>query len=115
MPHGCIHVTPEGRVIEFLSFQGCPHAPILRQRLVEALQELGVTATPRAIDLEELCRAGDPRSGFGSPTILVDGRDLLGMEFPSVAQDAACRLYQPALPSTADIIGRLRGGIAGPH
>jgi len=95
-------------VIEFLSFEGCPHASILRQRLVEALQALGVTVTPRAIDLEHLSHTGDRRSGFGSPTILVNGLDLFGMESPSVPQDPACRLYKPALPSTADVIERMR-------
>ena len=99
--------------IEFLSFEGCPHAPMLRQRLVEALQMLGVSVTPRSIDLEHLCHAGDRRSGFGSPTILVDGVDLFGMESPSGALDPACRLYSPALPSTADVIERLRVRIAG--
>lgn len=99
--------------IEFVSFAGCPHAPILRQRLDEALQELGVTVTPVAIDLEYLCQAEDRRSGFGSPTILVDGLDLFGLESPSAAEDPACRLYRPALPSMADVIERLRERMSG--
>jgi hypothetical protein len=99
-------------VIEFVSFEGCPHAPALRQRLDEALQELGVTDTPIEVNLERLYQAHDPRSGFGSPTILVDGLDLFGMESPSVAEDPACRLYRPALPSTADVIEKLRERIS---
>ena len=96
-------------VIEFLSFAGCPHAPILRQRLDEALQALGVIVTPVPIDLEQLSQANDRRSGFGSPTILVDGSDLFGMATPSAGTDPACRLYRPALPSLADVIERLQG------
>ena len=98
-------------VVEFLSFQGCPHAPILRRRLDEALRALGATVTPGETDLEQLCRANDPRSGFGSPTVLVDGVDLFGMESPVSREEAACRIYRPALPSTADIIRRLRGRV----
>jgi hypothetical protein len=100
-------------VVEFLSFQGCPHAPILRRRLDEALQALGVAVTPIPTDLEHLCQANDHRSGFGSPTILVDGVDLFGMECPSATVDPACRLYRPALPSTADVMGGLRGRMSG--
>jgi hypothetical protein len=94
-------------VIEFLSFEGCPHAPILRQRLDDALQELGVTVAPITIDLDQLFRAKDLRSGFGSPTILVNGLDLFGRESPLVAEDPACRLYRPALPSTTEVIERM--------
>ena len=100
-------------LVEFLSFEGCPHAPILRQRLDEALQELGVKVTPVAIDLEQLFHAKDPRSGYGSPTILVDGRDLFGAQTPSAVGDPACRLYRPALPSTADVMEKLRDRISG--
>jgi len=100
-------------LIEFLSFEGCPHAPILRQRLDEALQELGLTLTPFPLDLEQLFQAKDPRSGFGSPTILVDGVDLFGAQTPLAVGDPACRIYRPALPSTADVIEKLRDGISG--
>jgi hypothetical protein len=101
-------------VIEFLSFEGCPHAPILRQRLDDALQELGVPVTPFAIDLEQLFQAKDHRSGYGSPTILVDGLDLFGRESPHIVEDPACRLYLPALPSTTDVIEKLRERISEP-
>ena len=96
-------------LIEFLSFEGCPHAPILRQRLDEALQELGwLTLTPFPLDLEQLFQAKDCRSGFGSPTILVDGVDLFGAQTPLAMGDPACRIYRPNLPTSADLIARLR-------
>lgn len=94
-------------VIEFLSFDGCPHAPVLRSRLDEALHALGMTVTPVALDLLSLYQANDFRSGFGSPTILVNGLDLFGMESPSFGQDPACRIYRPTLPSTADVLEKL--------
>ena len=100
-------------VIEFLSFEGCPHAPILRQRLDEALRELGLTVTPVSIDLEQLFQAKDSRSGFGSPTVLVDEVDLFGALPPLAAGDPACRLYRPELPTSADLIARLRQRMAG--
>ena len=101
-----------GIVIEFLSFKGCPHAPILRKRLDEALHAIGVTATPLAIDLHMLRQANDLRSGFGSPTILLGGLDLFNMATPSHAQDPACRLYRPSRPTTAELIEKLREGIS---
>jgi hypothetical protein len=99
-------------VIEFLSFEGCPHSPILHQRLDEALQELGVKVTPVAIDLEQLFQVKDRRSAYGSPTILVDGRDLFGAQTPLAVGDPACRLYRPNLPTSADLIARLRQRMA---
>ena len=99
-------------LVEFLSFEGCPHAPILRQRLDEALQELGLTLTPFPLDLEQLLQAKDCRSGFGSPTILVDGVDLFGAQTPLAVGDPACRLYRPNLPTSADLIARLRQRMA---
>jgi hypothetical protein len=95
-------------VIEFLSFAGCPHAPVLRQRLDEALAGLALTVTPIPIDLVSLCQEKDLRAGFGSPTILVNGHDLFGMDPPSCMQDPACRIYRPGLPSTAEVLAQLK-------
>ncbi len=48
----------------------------------------------------------------GPATILVDGIDLFGMEFPSIAGQPACRLYPPTIPSVDALLERLRERIA---
>lgn len=63
--------------IELVFFEGCPHVEEARRRLAQALGavdlpltwdewDTGLTATPATY------------SGFGSPSILVDGRDVSG-------------------------------------
>ena len=76
---------------ELISFPGCPNVVEARSRLIRAFVEAGLT--PRwseyrtdAPDLPEHAR------GFGSPTILVDGKDVAGA-VPTGGAAGACRLY----------------------
>ncbi len=77
--------------IQFLWWEGCPSHPKARQRLQQALDELGMEAEIEEIQVltdEEAERWGFP----GSPTILVEGQDI----DPQGAQQPArltCRLY----------------------
>ena len=63
--------------ISFLTRPRCPNSPLLKARLLNALKELGVEATVSLVDVSTL-PAYDPRTGYGTPTILVDGTDLFG-------------------------------------
>lgn len=77
--------------IELIYEQGCPNVQDARHALLEALTSLDMTA-----DWEEWEKS-DPglpshAAGFGSPTILVDGRDVAG-EAPG-SQSDSCRRYQ---------------------
>jgi len=85
---------------ELIYFPGCPNVEEARAQLVKAFVEARLT--PRWSEY----RTDDPdlpahARGFGSPTILVNGRDVTGAAPADSA--AACRLY-------TDNTGR-RGGI----
>ena len=67
--------------IELLSVPECPHVDAARELLKACIEELHVRA-----QINE--RVGD----YPSPTILVDGEDVMGL--PPVAE-AACRLDTP--------------------
>lgn len=94
--------------IEFLGMKdGCPNTPRLWQALHEALDELQWKFPIDSLDVNELSRERDPRAGFGSPTILVDGRDLFGVT-PSNSLEPVCRYYRGGLPGAKDIIRKLQ-------
>jgi hypothetical protein len=102
--------------IDVLTVSGCPHRVLAMTRVQEALDRSGVDAivTERIID--------DPTEAAtmgmaGSPTILVDGRDLFsaaGLE-PSIS----CRLYRAGAgvhgaPSVRALIGALTSPATAP-
>jgi hypothetical protein len=76
------------RTIELIYFDGCPNAEPARANLREALVTLDL-----ATDWQEW-EQGDPASPphakqYGSPTVLVNGRDITGVEAGVAAP--ACR------------------------
>jgi hypothetical protein len=76
-------------VIDFIYDDTCPNVEAARANLREALGQAGLPAAWSEH------RIGDPSvpertRGFGSPTILVDGRDVAGVQ-PSTEQ--CCRVY----------------------
>lgn len=81
--------------IEILYFSGCPNWQKAVDRTRRALAELG--RADAVIDAQEVHAVPFcPRSWAGSPTILVDGRDLFPAERdPGVGLDT-CRIYQSA-------------------
>lgn len=90
--------------IQLLTFAGCPLAGAARDALSEALAELGLSEFEE-VDLLDLDTPEDLR-GWGSPTILVAGRDVGG----SRKGDAACcRVYsgQSRVPSPATIVASI--------
>ena len=95
---------------ELIYFSGCPNVTEARTRLVKAFVEARLTPRWREYriddpDLPEYAR------GFGSPTILVNGRDVTGAAPAGSA--AACRLYtddtgqRSGIPSIGSIVGAL--------
>ena len=91
--------------IQLLHFPDCPNAEPARAALREAMQQEGVAADVEDIDTS---RADAPAwaKGWGSPTILIDGRDL-GGEGPA-GGEASCRLYKDGAPTVDEIRRRLR-------
>lgn len=75
--------------VELIYDDDCPNAGLARERLKEALARSGLMVAPT-----EWLRTspGTPEHvrGWGSPTILVDGRDVAGQQ-PS--ESPTCRIY----------------------
>lgn len=74
--------------VVFLTRDGCVNTPLMRGRLDEALQTLGLPKDYQVIDSDTL-PASDRRGGYPTPTVLVNGKDLFGMEQPPSPHDAA--------------------------
>ena len=67
----------------FLTRQGCVNTVTMRERFDEALKALGLPHDYQFIDADTLA-ASDPRGGYGTPTILHEGRDVFGMPEPTI-------------------------------
>ena len=67
----------------FLTRQGCVNTVTMRQNFDDALKSLGLSLPYQLIDADTLAPS-DPRGGYGTPTILYDGRDLFDMPEPPV-------------------------------
>lgn len=96
--------------VELVYFPGCPNVEEAHARFVETFAEAGLT--PRWSEY----RTDDPdlpehAHGFGSPTILVNGRDVAGAAPADSAE--ACRLYtdetgrRSGIPSLGSIVAAL--------
>jgi copper chaperone CopZ len=97
--------------IQLLHFPDCPNADVARAALREAMLREQVGADIEEIDTS---RQDSPAwaKGWGSPTILVDGRDI-GGEHP-VQGEASCRLYKDGAPTVDEIRRSIRGASAKP-
>lgn len=71
----------------FLTRDGCVNTVTMRANLDEALNALALPKDYQFIDADTLV-ASDPRGGYGTPTVLHDGRDLFGMDEPAVPHPA---------------------------
>ena len=77
--------------VELCVVQGCPHAALALTRLREALTSLGRSGTPVTTTVIASREMADARGFTGSPSFLVDGRDVLASSAPAAV---ACRLYR---------------------
>jgi hypothetical protein len=64
--------------IEFLTRDGCVNTPKMRVALEKVMQGAEFVV----VDIGALPRS-DYRRGYGTPTVLVEGRDLFGMPKPN--------------------------------
>ncbi len=96
--------------VELIYDRACPNVPEARANLLRAFTEVGLR--PRWSEhVFEDPSAPPAARGFGSPTILVDGREISGAE---PAGSGCCRLYDGAgalarAPSAAMIATALAG------
>jgi hypothetical protein len=83
--------------IEFQHFEGCPNSPKLLERLKSVLLEF-----PEQVELKILLIENEYDAlkfkFIGSPTILLNGEDLLGVPLPENGT-LACRFYPNGLPN----------------
>mgnify|MGYP006424669289 CR=1 FL=1 len=78
--------------IELIYFTGCPNVEKARANLREACEKAGVTPDWEEFDQEDETAPEHIRH-FGSPSILVDGRDVAGGP-DTCCQEKTCRLYE---------------------
>ena len=96
--------------VQVLYFNGCPSWRTARQRLGEALAQMGRVDVP--VGLTPIQTEAEARASqfAGSPTILVDGRDLFpGAPLPD---GLTCRLYSTSSgmagsPTVEDLVNAL--------
>ncbi|MFZ3066176.1 MAG: hypothetical protein WA277_12940 [Nitrospirota bacterium] len=79
--------------VALLYFKGCPNISMARKNLNDAFAKAGVAPQCDEIDLNE---PNTPKElkGYGSPTILVDGKDVTGRA-PG-GESLSCRTYYNA-------------------
>jgi hypothetical protein len=94
--------------ITLLYFEGCPLTPPVRRDVASAAAVLG--ASIEEVDLARL-PPEDSRLRYGSPTVLVNGRDVLGLA-PSDNAGLACRPYPQGLPTAQRWAELLRAAAA---
>ncbi len=77
------------------------------RRLEQACREIGLTCSIERVNLRDLPE-DDPRRGWGSPTALLNGADLMGAETGSGGA-LSCRIYPgTGIPTVQEMIERLR-------
>jgi mercuric ion transport protein len=95
--------------IQLLTFPGCPNAGLARQRLQAAISEMGLDASICEVDVSAP-RTPKRLRGWGSPTILIDGRDV-GAGGPC-AVGGSCRIYRElSAISGAPSVDVIRAGL----
>ncbi|MBI5875157.1 MAG: hypothetical protein HZB81_04825 [Deltaproteobacteria bacterium] len=79
--------------VELLYFKGCPNISLARKNLNEAFGKIGIPAQWDEVDLND---PNTPKElkGYGSPTILVDGKDVTGIV--AGRKSISCRTYYNA-------------------
>jgi mercuric ion transport protein len=97
--------------IQLLHFEGCPNVDAARTAIRNALAAEKLEISVEEIDVE---RADAPEwaRGWGSPTILIDGKDVTGQERTSTT--SCCRLYAGGAPSVESIRARIAASRGSP-
>lgn len=81
--------------VELIYFRECPNVPLARAHLLRAFAAVGINAHWREWERNDAGAPAHARA-YGSPTILVNGKDVAGME-PSNDDVGSCRVYaQPS-------------------
>jgi hypothetical protein len=79
-------------LIEVLTFEGCPHTRTALELVERIVNELGIEASIRHVDVADLEQAEAHRF-LGSPTIRVNGHDIEPGSCERSEYTLACRIY----------------------
>lgn len=87
--------------VELIYFEGCPNVEPARRNLKKAFDSAGITE--KWIEWDQKDKAApDYVRKYGSPTILVNGTDIMGGPGDCCAPDS-CRIYEGGAPSAEKI------------
>ena len=93
--------------VQLLFFSGCPHVEAARRQLISAFSAAGLESGWTEHDVNHPETPVELR-GYGSPSILVNGRDVMGA---TPGDGAACRLYMgtdlPGAPPLSELVRAL--------
>ena len=67
---------------EFLTREGCKNTPVMLENLKAAIAEGKISAEVIVIHQAALPQ-DDPRTGYPTPTILLNGKDIFGLAVPT--------------------------------
>ena len=90
-------------LIDFIYDEGCPNIELARYNLTQALEQLGLPAHWQEFESSQ-ADLPDYARGFGSPSILVDAKDVAGEQSGSAP---SCRLYSHGGPSGAPSVSQI--------
>jgi hypothetical protein len=92
--------------VEFQYFDGCPNSDLMMERVKEAISQINaqVEFNTILIDTPEKAKKYNFR---GSPTVLINGIDLVELPEPNVG-NLACRYYSNGIPSVKSIINSIK-------
>lgn len=79
--------------VELLYFAGCPNISMARKNLNDAFAKVGIAPKWDEVDLNN-AETPEGLKGYGSPTILVDGKDVTGIV--AEGESLSCRTYYTA-------------------
>lgn len=101
-------------LVEVLTFDGCPHAEPALELVMRVLDESGVAADVRRVDVTDAASAEAHRF-LGSPTIRVNGRDIEPGADERDQYVLSCRIYPTerglqGQPDESWLRDALRGG-----
>ena len=91
--------------IEIQHFRGCPNSPEMIHRVKEAIKgsEEKIEYNEVLVESNELAEKLKFR---GSPTVLINGKDIEGREEPESAA-LNCRVYENGLPTVEEIKNKI--------
>lgn len=92
--------------IQLLGIPDCPNTAAIRKNLETALRSMSRETKFEYLNLEVLADS-DPRRGWGAPTILINGRDLMGLP-PPTSSARSCRVYLDGVPTPDEIARRVQ-------